>query len=305
MSKAININKAMNEGLDDQLPFSGKKRTVTTEQTQYSWNTIVSKLHQAQSVESLARRNWLRFAAAAAVVFFSVFIYQKLMRPATPALQTIATGYGETRRIKLPDQTVVILNSNSSLTIPTNWNNQNSRKVWLSGEGYFEVTKSNLPGMANFIVQTATMQVKVLGTKFNVNAYSNQPTVALKEGSVEVTYNEQSEKKMVTIAPGELVKLNVSEKSTPTQILPIETTHVADWTDNAFHFDHTTLVEIGEMIKNRYGYEVIIEDENLRKRNIDGHLHASNLEELITALEVTFNITIQKNENNKRLLVLP
>lgn len=100
---------------------------------------------------------------------------------------------GETKRIVLPDAPVVVLNGNSELRIAKTWLPDSVRPVWLGGDGYFEVTKQK----GQFIVHTATMEVKVLGTKFNVNAYTNEPSVALKEGAVEVVYNQQADSKMV------------------------------------------------------------------------------------------------------------
>lgn len=108
-------------------------------------------------------------------------------------INTLSTANGETYQVRLPDGTRVWLNAGSSLRYPSSFASLKERRVELSGEGYFEVAKVFVGGRSAgirmpFIVKTASQQVEVLGTHFNINSYGNEPSVrtTLLEGSVRV-----------------------------------------------------------------------------------------------------------------------
>ena len=96
----------------------------------------------------------------------------------------------ETRNVILPDGSSVLLNRHSSLSYPKRFKSDN-REVQLTGEAYFEVSKDQ---KHPFIVQTEHINVQVLGTHFNVDAYRNSPEVktTLLTGSVAVSNKRNS-----------------------------------------------------------------------------------------------------------------
>jgi transmembrane sensor len=102
------------------------------------------------------------------------------------AINTLQTSNGEQTQIRLPDGTVVYLNSASSLRYPASFTKLSKRTVELSGEGYFKVSKDK---SHPFIVKTGKQDVEVLGTEFNINSYANEPVIrtTLLEGSVKVS----------------------------------------------------------------------------------------------------------------------
>ena len=126
------------------------------------------------------------------------------MQPAT--IQTVST-LAETRTVHLPDGTSVTLNHYSSLSYPERFKSDN-REVELSGEAYFEVSKDP---KHPFIVQTETIDVQVLGTHFNVDAYQNNPDVktTLLTGSVAVS-NKSKSVRMI-LKPNEIAIYNKVE----------------------------------------------------------------------------------------------
>jgi hypothetical protein len=114
------------------------------------------------------------------------------------AYNTIETPNGGQYQVQLPDGTKVWLNAASSLKYPTSFNSKGERRVSLTGEAYFEVAHNR---KAPFIVSTAHQEVKVLGTHFNINSYSNEgkTITTLQQGSVKVTSAKSSE----IIIPGQ------------------------------------------------------------------------------------------------------
>ncbi len=147
-------------------------------------------------------------AAAVVLLCLSVWAAYLYMQPAS--IQTVTT-LAETRTILLPDGTSVTLNHYSSLSYPKQFKSDN-REVELSGEAYFEVSKNK---KHPFIVQTETIDVQVLGTHFNVDAYPDNPDVktTLLTGSVAVS-NKNNSVHMV-LKPNEVAIYNKVDKSLP------------------------------------------------------------------------------------------
>src|SRR5690606_15777064 len=101
------------------------------------------------------------------------------------------TGYGETRKINLPDGSLVVLNANSELKYESNWQQAPMREVWLQGEAFFEVVKTTEE--KQFIVHTGSLDVEVLGTQFNVHNRHQKVQVVLSSGKVKLQPLERQE----------------------------------------------------------------------------------------------------------------
>ena len=146
------------------------------------------------------RRLWLRISAAAAVLaLVSTLVLHLLPAERPEQLFTVEAPQGTHSRISLPDGTQVWLNAGSALSYGSSFN-ETSREVSLSGEAYFEVARhAALP----FRVEARGCTFTVLGTKFDISAYAEDPavTAALLEGALRF----ESEDKQEAMTPGDLV----------------------------------------------------------------------------------------------------
>lgn len=138
-----------------------------------------------------ARRRWLRFSAAAAVlILISAFTTRHLIHTEDPVqMFSVQAPQGTNSRISLPDGSQVWLNAGSTLNYRSDFN-RSSRDIGLSGEAYFEVARNaDLP----FRVQARGCTFTVLGTRFNISAYDEDPDVlaALMEGSLQFESSRQ------------------------------------------------------------------------------------------------------------------
>lgn len=149
--------------------------------------------------------------AALIVLLVFVFIRDKEKRvEAVAKLNTrvseIATKNGSNTQLKLPDGSVVWLNAGSKLNYDK-INDTGLREVYLTGEGFFDIVKNP---RRPFIIHTSSIDIKVLGTKFNVKAYPDDKTVetSLIRGSVEVTVKNRPEEKYLLKPNQKLVLMN-------------------------------------------------------------------------------------------------
>lgn len=194
---------------------------------------------------------------------------------------TLTTTRGEQTEVLLPDGTLVFLNSQSSLNFPTNFKGAKERKVTLTGEGYFEVTKNKLQP---FIVASNQQRVKVLGTTFNINAYADEPHTAttLLEGSVNIT-NTNSQQN-ATLSPGQQAIISTQQLDVKT----VETDDVVAWKNGYFMFNNETLSTILNRVSKWYDVDVVYKDDAMKNKTFFGSISRyKNISELLKVIQKT------------------
>lgn len=152
-----------------------------------AWKRVSREWRQktAQSRTGHLRHTWWRYAAAACIAFLIGWGWPDAPSTSAVAMQTIETPLGAKSHVTLPDGTRVWLNSGSCLSYHSNFG-QSNRQLSLDGEGYFDVARDL---QHPFVLRTPTgTLVRVLGTKFNLKAYSEdrESKVTLVEGSLAV-----------------------------------------------------------------------------------------------------------------------
>lgn len=206
---------------------------------------------------------------------------------------TIQTPVGGKFQLNLSDGTKVWLNSASSLRFPVFFSGEN-RKVELTGEAYFEVSKQY---DKTFSVRSGNQSVEVLGTHFNINAYSDEPsiTTTLIEGAVRVI--ELTTKKSQILKPGEQSKVDrdikIRRKDTQAEVA---------WKDGYFHFENANIESVMRQLGRWYGittkYEAV-----LPEHHFEGAI-ATNLT-LLEVLEILKKSNIHFRLEGKEVIVMP
>lgn len=175
----------------------------------------------------------------------------------------ITVPQGGEYKLILADGTQVWLNSGSSLKYPVVFV-KDCRQVDLNGEAYFEVTKSGRP----FIVRTFDMDIKVLGTSFNISAYGNDDCVrtTLVEGKVVVA-NKHDECEY-TMTPGHA--WTYTRSTDKAEMTECDTELYTSWVRGIFKFRDMPLEEIMQKLNRWYGCSVRFENEQLKQLRFSG-----------------------------------
>ncbi|HET6995152.1 MAG TPA: FecR domain-containing protein [Chitinophagaceae bacterium] len=213
---------------------------------------------------------------------------------AAPVYNTLTTPKGRKFELLLADGTKVWLDAGSSITYPTAFTG-NERNVKASGQVYFEVARD---ASKPFTVSVGDMDVQVLGTHFNINAYPDETTVktTLLEGSVKVTKNKQSQ----MLKPGE--QAQVSSNENIKIITAVDIDAVMAWKNGLFSFNHADLATVLLELSRWYDMEVVYEGE-ISTRAFDGKIGRDlNLSQVLKGLQKTqVNFRIDGN----KLIVMP
>ena len=250
------------------------------------WENIKEQTIESDSpvvVRSLKQNYWISVAAALAFLVLSFGVWQLIINPEI----TFSTSNGEQNEWLLSDGSQVILNANSSLS----FRKRNPRKVWLDGEGYFQVAKKE-ETKADFQVITNDLAVRVLGTVFNVNSRNKATEVFLEEGKVNLEFDEKSIPS-IEMSPGELVSYSRSNQhlTRKQQANLLENT---SWKDGTLVFKDTPLEEVLNDLSEIYGVIFKLKDDSLQEKLISGGVPIKNLQIALETLEGIYGLEIHQ-----------
>ena len=235
---------------------------------------------------------------AAALIIITVGITTLLTyivwnKPPQIAYNQVEVPSGQQAKLTLADGTKIWLNSESKLTYPDHFSG-NSREVILDGEGYFEVSHNvNNP----FIVKTATLDVKVLGTSFNVSSYSNDNDMRLTlvKGSVSIL-DPSSNQEIKKLKPNEMAIY--SKKDNLISIKEVETDLYSSWRTGQLKFRKLSFEEISKRLCRNYNVTILIKNPDLFNTTFTGSFYNYEpLDKILNVLKTntSFNYKIQKD----------
>lgn len=288
--RASKREKAFLEAYDKQFD---KAKTIPTEQwpvehVDQSYSGAVERINERYYRRVRKLRAYRITAAAAAVMItisLSYYFRNAIRNVVDPEIfhkQRVA--YGNIGRMTLPDGTKVVLNAGSTLQYSSRFN-ERDRKVFLDGEGYFEVTKNT---DKPFTVEVRRLAVQVLGTAFNVSAYADDDIneVEVLSGKVAVQAIE-GQKSTVLLSRHEGIRLDTTlfELSR----IAVDSNLVRSWEHGVLDFKGRPLSAVARSLERYYGTKITLDnslsDTPVHAR-VEGELSAA-LKALAKALDAT------------------
>jgi ferric-dicitrate binding protein FerR (iron transport regulator) len=261
----------------------------------------------------------------AGTVFFANSRSPQTVAATIPAGSEISTKYGSKTNIVLPDGTKVWLNAGSKITYDKNFG-EATRGINLVGEAYFDVIHNP---EKPFVIHTAAMDLKVLGTEFNVKSYPDESTTeaSLIRGSIEVTLKDRKADKII-LKPNEklVVKNEIPVNAGPVvtqskKMVKISTPIISlghlnyssidstiletSWVNNLLVFEDESFEEVAMRMSRWYGVDFEFKDEEVQKLRFTGSFKNETVMEALKAMEITaeFGFTISDKHitvSNKR-----
>ncbi len=217
---------------------------------------------------------------------------------------TFSTPYGQAASLTLPDGSQIVLNGNSTLRYAADWDNKNTREVWLEGEGFFSITKQ--PGQdnsqsdyAHFVVHTPDLDVEVLGTRFNVARRKSKTQVVLTSGKVKLAITAVPAMAPLVMEPGESMEYSSRDEKVVKRKVNPEV--YSSWQNNELIFNDTPLYEVADIIERTYGLPMVFENDSQRNRRLTGNIRTDNIEKILKALSRSLNLEFSQADN--RILV--
>lgn len=237
----------------------------------------------------------LKFAAIflLAIGCYHLFLPPGIQTQPNVAIQTVYAPEGQRSEVVLSDGTKVWLNAKSSLTFPNDFSGTD-RLVKLDGEAYFDVAHDKLK---KFVVETNDYQIKVHGTEFNVNAYSNSGVfeTALLKGSVEIVSKATAES--ILLSPNKKVyaennKLILASLESQDQFL---------WKKGILYFENQDVKDIFKKLELYYNVKIEVKNTEIlsHKYQYTGKFWSKDgVEHVLKVLQLRHNFKYTKEEMN-------
>lgn len=238
--------------------------------------------------------------SAAAGIFlmaglFTLYLYL-FDRTVPETAGLIQTELGNRSFVLLPDSTKVWLNSKSRIHYHTDFG-KGSRQVFLTGEGYFDVTHHRTP----FIVNVEALEIVVHGTRFNVSAYpdDNQIYTCLEAGQISI---KKDAKANLLVEPGQLV---VYDKQTSKfDITPVNAPEYSSWRQNEMYLHAESLRYLVKKLERKYNIEIVFTPEELGNRiHYSGIFTDESIEEILDAIAIASDLTYTKKGNRYEIKI--
>lgn len=216
-------------------------------------------------------------------------------QPVVTEYNTIIVPRKGEYRLALADGSRVYLNSESEIRFPTFFSGE-ERKVYLKGEAFFEVAPD---AGKPFIVEAGGVDVRVLGTRFNVNAYASERAIRTTLVSGKVQVSDRRDRMSAVLAPGQQAVWEEGKISTR----EVDALAIAAWVDGKFYFEEgATLEEISEQLKRWYDIDFFFSSERVKHFVFAGVIKKEyTANEIFSIIEKTTRVKF--NVNGRTVIV--
>lgn len=210
------------------------------------------------------------------------------------AYNEVVSAPGTVTRLELPDHSIVWLNAESRLSYPTAFNGK-EREVKLSGEGYFEVQSDR---EYPFYVSTdGGLKVMAYGTKFNVNAYHDEPVIeaVLERGKIDVI----SENKRIQLEPNK--QATFDKETGEFTVSTINMDEKTGWKEGRLVFRNAPLEVVLQRLSRRYNVDIVLHKKGNKAYNYRATFTTETIEQILNYLKISAPIewSIRKAEQNE------
>jgi len=262
---------------------------------QKEWNK--QYIHSA-SVSSV--RHWIYRVACALLIVVGTLAggysaYRLYIQPSPVAEQVAYAGRGERTQVVLQDGTRIFLNSESQIAFPSRFTLK-ERRIRLSGEAYFEVSKNpHRP----FVVEMDQASVKVLGTHFNARSYADEPIkVMLEEGSVQFSAPQVEQ---IQLQPGEMVDYDT--KTAMAHVLKVPAQSASAWRKHRLDVNNMPLDELIKMMERNYDVTFAVMNKSCYNHSFTLSMDDRDLNEVLKRMDRMSPITFRYNKTDRRVVV--
>lgn len=273
-----------------------------------SYKQLQKKIEIEEAKEHRLRINQFFKYAAIFIVLLGIPLFFYLNRqPEQMVLSvqelkytSVVADNGQTSKIILPDSSVVWLNSGTKLTYNNGYSFDN-RDLVLEGQAFFSVTRNE---MIPLTVACSEIKVKVLGTKFDVEAYPDESkiNVVLESGQVKLEHN-QIESFNLKMEPGERAQYNVETKKF--LVDKVETEDFTNWKEGYLVFRDSPMSEVIEKLERKFDVNIVIKSKRGENSKFNAKFKDEKLSEILDYIEYScsYHYRIVDNDELNRTIV--
>lgn len=270
-----------------------------------AWEKVQQRILRNQETEikpvyinTYKRKPVLKYAlsAAAALVIILAGIFG-LIKSEEKGMKSITTGLAVSGPAGLPDGSNVVLNANTILNFPEKFD-KDVREVSIFGEAFFEVA----PDPAKpFIVHAGGLEIKVLGTSFNVEAYPGKDYVKVTVNTGKVLVYPAGKADQASSLGKQLTAGEMATYSHKSGILSKNVNddlNVLSWKTGVITFNEARLTQVFDVLGEKYQKQFVLEDSLVLNQRLTASFENQSLEDVLETLSLIFDLSFETNERH-------
>ena len=282
---AENLFNILKEGENAKLPVSTAKQNV--------WQIIEQRINDKsstsvfnnfmQTVDNFFRRRSLVYISAVLIFLILGYgLFNILFNP----YESMVTEKGERTTVVLADGSSIMLNNDSKIKFTKDYGARN-RKVYLSGEAFFQVLPAEFP----FVVETRNTKSTVIGTSFNIWARKRETRIVVKEGKV-IFESSSKQVESVILSKGQMSC--VIDEESPQKPKSVNLNEKLGWLDGKLVFRKTPLLEVASELERYYNVTIKFAHPELAKKTITATIYKLSIDQAIKPICETMQIKYEK-----------
>jgi ferric-dicitrate binding protein FerR (iron transport regulator) len=292
--------------LIDAIKYENKHEILDKEYTEIYESIVRSRTFKIFSITRQDNTKWLLNVAAILLLVVGVvaiysyyFSFAAKSPTAQPSLVWVEkyAPKGTKLNLTLPDGSRVKLNAGSSLKYAKSFIQDSVRRVFLTGEAFFEVVENK---KKPFEVQGGGWKASVLGTSFMVRTHADKPLVALLTGKLMVQHQKKTAS--VTLHPLEMAIPTRKGKLVVSSFQPEE---LLAWKEGKIVFKNTPFHEVIDILENWYGIEIHIEEGLVIPGDFSGIYDNETLQNVLRGLATTSSVRFEYKIQDKKVTLMP
>jgi transmembrane sensor len=282
-------NTKKQQKIDWDVDSAWKRFNQEIRRSEYK-NSGSGKINQKKNIRR-SGLNWVFRIAAVFVIIGFVSLFMYLNHEISPDQEQVefseaATERGQRIQMQLEDGTKVYLNSESRIIYPRVFD-PDSRYVELTGEAYFEVNSEERP----FFVHAGDVTIEILGTEFNVKAYSDENIeVVVADGIVGVSLIDSQESDQVVLSRGYMAQLKADNRSELSIHQQVDLNRHLGWMAYRMTFENHTMNEISRQLERWYGMDIELRDPEIDEMTVTATFEDESLQEVLRVLSLALNL---------------
>lgn len=263
------------KGFTDFL-FENTETSAPEIDVDIAWNSFQTKIEKESKTKS---NSWMRVAASITVLIGVSFFIWKV---STKVDQVMISTLDERMNITFPDGSTGVLNANSSFSFPEKFGDE--RLVSFEGEAFFDIKKSD----KSFIIDVNGVEVRVLGTAFNLVSSTNEVELFVERGLV--AFNKEG--KQTRVAAG--LKAIFNKANGEVIITENPSSNTTSWVDGKLDFNSASFADVISDIEEHYDVTFEVSNANINKCTFTGSFEKRSLSEVIETIEEILDIQMSK-----------
>lgn len=241
-----------------------QKADIRNEIENKIWDEIFDDEISPKEVTSSNNRlriNFISFAAIVLIILSTGFYFFR-NEPVKP-VNAISrqTTIKENRLIQLPDGSTVILRPGAKLNYPSSFDGLARREVYLDGQAYFDIKHNSLK---QFIIHTGKLKTIVLGTAFEINAWSDNSSIQVTVSRGKVRVEDHNNRTIGIITPNQQITYDKISKNIVQKV--VNAPEYLEWKEQDLLLSDVTVAEAAKLLESRYKVEIVISDDSIRSK---------------------------------------